>query len=165
MCSSAFSRPVLTSSVRGGLLTRLKASPYLGCVVWGRCLCFPVEREVCGLIHLRDDQRQQDMVPELMKLKCAPCQAEEEKTAFMRDGDGWMSDIVSRVLFRLLARRAGRSTRRGLDILALHRKCSPFDISIMGACFLEPCRFRSGFTDSAYSKDDSHSRDHDKCPI
>ncbi|MEO7860336.1 MAG: hypothetical protein ABIU05_07805, partial [Nitrospirales bacterium] len=46
------------------------------------------ERNIYELIRPRYDQRQQKMVPDLAKLKCAPCQAEKVKTAFTGDGDG-----------------------------------------------------------------------------
>lgn len=163
--SSAFFLTFLNSFVGSGPATRLKSSLYLGCVVLSEMSRLSNERAVCGLKRLRDDQKQENMVPDIPKLKCAPCQTEKEKTAFSGDDNGWMSGIVSRVLFRFLACRAGRSTKCALDILALHRRPPPLDISVMGASFLEPCRFRSGFTDSAYSKDDSHSRDHDECTV
>lgn len=163
--SSAFFRPFLTSSVSRGHVTRLKGSPYQGCVVLGEMSLLSGEREICELIRLRDDQRQQNMVPDLLKLKCAPFQAEKEKTAFTGDGDGWMSSIISGGGVRFLACWAWHSTGCALDILFLPRRCPPLDVPVMGASFLRPCRFRSGFTDQTYSNGDSHSWDHDECTV
>jgi len=163
--SSAIFRPFLTSSVSSGHVTRLKDSPYLGCHVLWEMSGLSNERAVCGLKRRRDDQRQQDMVPDLLKLKCAPCQAEKEKTAFTGDGDGWMSSIISEGFFRFLTCWVWHSTGCALDILVPPRRCPPLDVPVMGASFLRPCRFRSGFTDQTYSNGDSHSWDHDECAV
>lgn len=140
--SSAFLRLFLTSFVSSGHETKLKASPYQECVVMGEIFLWFFERKFRDLRRLKDDQRQQDFVPDLLKLKCAPCQAEKEKTAFTGDVDGWISGMVSRRLFRFFACWAWPSTRRVFDILAIPRRRHPLDIPVMGVSHLQPCRFR-----------------------
>ena len=120
----------------------MKASPYQECVVMGEVFLLSGERKVRELTRLMDDQRQQDFVPDLLKLKCAPCQAEKEKTAITGDVDGCMSGIVSGRFFPFLAFWVWPSTGRVLDILAIPRRRPPLGIPVIGASFLKPFRFR-----------------------
>lgn len=123
------------------------------------------ERNIYELIRLRDDQRQQKMVPDLATLKCAPCQAEKVKTAFTGDGDGSRSNIISGWVGRFLDCWACSSTGRVLDLLVIPRRRPSFHIPVIGSSLLQPCGFRNRLADSVCSKVVSHPWDHHECTI
>lgn len=123
------------------------------------------ERNIYELIRPRDDQRQQKMVPDLAKLKCAPCQAEKVKTAFTGDGDGWRSNIISGWVGRFLDCWACSSTGRVLDLLVIPRRRPSLHIPVIGSSLLQPCGFRIRLADPVCSKVGSHPWDHDECTI
>ena len=146
-------------------MMRLKGSPYLGMDCDRGDVSAVREPKICELTKPRDHQRRPHMVLDLLKLKCAPCQAEKEKTAFTGDGDGRMSSIISGEVFRFRVCWAWHSRGCAPDILVLPCRCSSLDVSVVGATFLQPCRFKSGFTNQAYSNGNSHSWDHHECTV
>src|SRR5690606_23762012 len=96
-------------------------------------------------------QSQQNMVPDLMKFKCSPCQAEKEKTAFTGDGDGWMSRIISRGFFRFRICQAWYSTECPFDILVFPHRWPTLGVPVLWASFFRPCRFRIESTNQTCS--------------
>lgn len=80
--SSAFFRLFLTSSSSREQVMRLKGLPYLRMCGDRGEVSLGHERKICDLITHWDHQTQQNMVPDLLRVKCLPCRAEKDEDSF-----------------------------------------------------------------------------------